>query len=199
MRAEDHQSQWFSFGVVLFGGGVVVSADWVFAVKSAPFDNHLSFTEWPIWLWIGMMLAGCYIMLASYIEKWFLPGKSRVTRAKQLRYVAEADLALFRVIGSQMMTLTDVTPEEISDWGMKAKGYVFDTWGPAEGGVLHGAMFQNPTSQTIIDVNRSLDDLVARSSILLVTEKVVTGNSNEWQGYLKTTRFLKLIDGGTLE
>jgi hypothetical protein len=189
MRAEDHQSQWFSFGVVLFGGGVVVSADWVFAVKSAPFDNHLSFTEWPIWLWIGMMAIGVYVMLASYIEKWPLPGKTRVRFARRQRSIALSYLAAFHLIGNTLSESNgNVTRDEIGVWIAHLGSYVQDAWGFAEQTVIISSTEWSGVPQnTSIGVNERLLGIIQRASILPVQTTFLTGANPGWKVYADVT------------
>lgn len=186
MRAEDHQNQWFSFGALLFGGGIVVSADWVFAVKSAPFDNHLSFTGWPIWLWIGMIGIGIYVMLASYIESWPLPGKERVKVAKSQRSIALGYLAAFHLVGDRLSD--GGTKDAVSEWIFRLGDYVKDTWDfPEQTAIISSVEWSGAAENTARAVNERLLGLIQRSSILPIQSNFLVGPMPAWQAYIDGT------------
>jgi hypothetical protein len=167
MRAEEHQSQWFSFGGVLFGGGVVVSADWIFAVKSAAQQNHLSFLDWPIWLSFIIMAMGIYAMLASYIDRLPLPGKERVRVAKLQRSVAYGYLTGFHLIGSYLSD--EGEREEIADWIANVGDYVRDAWGfPEQAAIISSIEWSEVPENTAIGVNERLTSLIQRCGPLAV-------------------------------
>jgi hypothetical protein len=184
MEPQEHQNQWFNFGVILFGGGLVVSADWVFAVKSAPFNNHLSFTQWPIWLWIGMMAIGIWVMVASYEEKMWLPGKGRVKFAKEQRYVAEGILTFFHLIGGLMIVDTTLDTNEVEEWSDNLVKYVTQVWGNVEASAIMTAIPIGFDPSGFETLYKSLDGLIQRCTILPITAEYNPHEPVEWGPYI---------------
>ena len=89
-----------------------------------------------------------------------------------------------------MLNSENVPADDIAEWGLMAKQYVFSAWGPAEGGAIHGAMFQTPSEKTILDINNYLDGLITRCSILPL-EKSFRATGEKWRLYLDTCPYLE--------
>jgi hypothetical protein len=187
MRPEDHQNQWFNFGVVLFGGGTVVSADWVFAIKSAPAENGLSFAQWPVALWIVMMAAGGWIMLASYQEHKFfwLPGKGRVRRSKEQRIGAEAAFSIFLLAGSKTL-VRGGTDEQVREWAKNLMEYVLEAWGTTQMSALVLAIDETPlTAASVGPLNSALGELGQRLPHIQVLEEFEPDGPHSWSPYIQ--------------
>lgn len=188
MEARDHQSQWFGFGTVLFGGGVVVSADWVFAVKSAAPENHLSITEWPIWLSFGMMAAGIYVMAAGYIEGMLLPGKKSVEIEKGKRKLAEAYLGRFHLMGSEFAKSDASTNEDIAEWLSNVLLYVGEVWGMAEMAAIVGSIHEAQGRHLARNITDQLTELISRCTVLPVSLEIDLKPLTGWKKFVQDTK-----------
>jgi hypothetical protein len=199
MRAEDHQSQWFTLGGALFVGGLIVNTDWIFAVLSSAPARHLSVLEWPFVLSFVVMFAGSYIMLASYIEKWWLPGKYRVALAAGRRQLAEGELAIFHRIGKNLEYQSSYKPGEVSDWIISLADFVKDAWGYPEQSAILYALKRLPGDDRLSDdelrevlrkVLERLTGLMERCSLVPLRKDAALEDDSSWKDYL-----LKVVAG----
>jgi hypothetical protein len=132
-----------------------------------------------------MLGGGIYVMLASYNEKWWLPGKNRVRAAKERRSYAISYLTLFHLIGTQIITRSETTDKEVAEWAVRLVEYVQASWGAIESTALL-AFLEKPITRAAIPIlNERVDELMKRSVIMTVQEDFEPEKGAPWIGYTK--------------
>lgn len=195
MDAQEHRGQWFAFGGVLFAGGIVIWADWIFAVRASAPQNHLSYSQAVILIPIILIGAGVYVMAAANIENWPLPGKKRVRFFRGQRSAAIDLLSMFHLMGSTMAAELPVVDDDVKEWGKNLAEYVRAVWGNAEGAALVAIGLREQGPDLLSHLLEALDGLIKRSSILRVSEDYDPNKPVSWAPYVYRIQRERFGDG----
>lgn len=168
MEAEEHRAIWTGFGGALFVGGMVVTADWTFAVRTAPTSAHVSFNSLPIWVAIVVMLVGIYTFCAAQTSTWTLPGRGALQKRQKIRRDTEKCLARFQATGTVLIVASDSTEKAYQDWFGNLCEFVAQAWGIHETMIL----FPNATPQYPGALRESVARLAALTEGVRHTEPV---------------------------
>ena len=185
-EAKHLQAIWVPIGGAFLVGGFVVNTDWVFTVSAASPDRHLSIATWPLFLSVGIMAFGVYIIAAamSPSPRLRLWGKAKARYRVEQREKALYYLSFFHSVGVIWTIKKPDKFERVTEWCDHLLDYTEHAWGLHERSIiLMAARSGNDIQQWVGNVVAQTAGLIQRAQLVPVVDSF-TWDGTEWLAYL---------------
>jgi hypothetical protein len=194
MESDQHRSEWLAVGSAIFIGGIIVMAEWAFAVLSAAPENHLHFVNLILIVPGALIVVGFYVMIAAHVPSYPLFGRTRVRKAIERRREADYYLAQFLYIGNFYgLGYGDVDNEKVIRWYTLMREFVLVAWGVREHSALSAFPDKTDAQTMAFNISMRVTNLVERCHRLEVLEDFYWEPEPQWKTYvdelMKTDEF----------
>lgn len=197
-ETDQHRSEWLGVGAAIFTGGVVIAAEWVFAVAASAPANGLHVLSWVLVFPGILILAGFYVMIAAHTDWLPLFGRTRVRNAIERRRRAELYLSQFNNIGQwYSQPHAGISREEVAMWYNNLREYTLAAWGIAEHASLVAIQGYVNAVGLAAATNERVVQLSARCSLLPVMDDFLWEPAPPWRQYLDANEVLHPPGGVT--